>query len=212
MIRTIVILAIFLMSCSTNDNSKTQLLENQETNQRKKSKDNEWILEKIDSSKLVFKNGKTIETRLFNLEFIGQIPLENKDPFLIFSGVDCNFCDANISIYIHSPSDGDLIVGAGKNIYGMPGRMYSFMNDSLLYESRVFYGQVLENRKGVIWYQNTLMETGKWDKSVFIAEIINNKKIDQFLTDTSELLKQTLSMLDKGLCKEIEGNDYSSEP
>jgi hypothetical protein len=184
------------MSCSTNDNSKTQLLENQETNQRKKSKDNEWILEKIDSSKLVFKNGKTIETRLFNLEFIGQIPLENKDPFLIFSGVDCNFCDANISIYIHSPSDGDLIVGAGKNIYGMPGRMYSFMNDSLLYESRVFYGQVLENRKGVIWYQNTLMETGKWDKSVF----------------TSELLKQTLSMLDKGLCKEIEGNDYSSEP
>ena len=212
MIRTIIILTIFLMSCSTNDNSKTQPLENQEANQRQESKANEWVLEKIDSSKLVFKNGRTIETRLFNLEFIGQIPLENKDPYLIFSGVDCNFCDANISIYIHSSSDGDLIVGAGKNTYGMPGRMYSYMSDSLLYEGRVFYGQVLENRKGVIWYQNTLMETGKWDKTVFIAEIINNKKIDQFLSDTSGLFKQTLSMLEKGLCKEIEGYDFSSEP
>lgn len=212
MIRLIIILIVFLVSCSTNNDSKKQVSEQQENIQNEKTQTNEWVLEKIDSSKLVFKNGRIIETKLFNLGFIGQIPLENKDPYLIFTGVDCNFCDANNSIYIHSPSDGDLIVGAGKNAYGMPGRIFSYMNDSLLYKGRVFYGQVLENRKGVIWYQNTLMETGKWEKTVFIAEIIDNKKNNQFLTDTSGLLKQTLSMLQKGLCREIEGFDYTSEP
>ena len=37
---------------------------------------------------------------------------------------------------------------------------YSYLTDSLLYEGRVFYGQVLDNKKGVIWYQKTLKKNG----------------------------------------------------
>ena len=208
----IILLIIFFTCCSSNNTLKKHLVIQQEIEQKQEVKTNDWIFEKTDSSKLVFKNGRIIETKLFDLGFIGQISIEKKDPYLIFTGVDCNFCDANPSIYIYSPSDGELITGSGKNSYGSPGRMFSYMNDSLLYESRIFFGQVLENRKGVIWYQNTLMETGKWEKSVFIAEIVDNKRIDRFLTDTTGLLEQTLSMFKKGLCKEIEGFDYTSEP
>lgn len=171
----------------------------------------DWIFEKVDRTKLIFKNGQIIDTKLFQLQYIGQIVGEDIEPYLIFSGVDCNQCDANPSIYIHSPNDGELVVGCGENGYGMPGRTYSYLNDSLLYEGRVFYGQVLENKKGVIWYQKELINTGKWETSVFIAEIVDNKKVNQFLIDTT-LFKQTLSLLKKGLCKEIEGSDHTSEP
>ena len=212
MIRQITFLTFFLLSCGTNDNSKKLASLQTDTILKQEIQiDNEWKLARIDSSKLIFKNGRIIETKLNNLEFIGQIPVENKDPYLIFTGVDCKYCDANPSIYIHSPSDGELIVGSGKNTYGLPGRTFSYENDSLLYEGRVFYGQVLENEKGVIWYQKTLMKTGKWESSVFIVEIRNNKKEDQSLTDTG-LIQQTLAMLQKGLCKEIEGKSQTSEP
>lgn len=212
MIRQIIFFSLFLVSCGANNSSKNPT--SQQTDSISKQEiqfSTEWKLERIDSSKLVFKNGRIIETKLNNLEYIGQITLENKDPFLIFTGVDCKFCDANPSIYIHSPSDGELIIGAGKNTYGLPGRTFSYENDSLLYEGQVFYGQVLENRKGVIWYQKTLMNTGKWESSVFIAEIRNNRIENQFLSDTG-LIKHTIDMLQKGLCKEIKGTDHTSEP
>ena len=212
MIRKIAFLTLILLSCGTNDNSKKLVSQQLDTNVKHEYQtDYEWTLDRIGKSKLIFKNGRIIETKLHDLQFIGQITLENKDPYLIFIGIDCTNCDANPSIYIHSPSDGELIVGNGKNTYGLPGRTFSYENDSLLYEGRVFYGQVLENRKGVIWYQKTLMESGKWESSVFIAEIRNNNKEDHFLTETG-LLEQTLSLLQKGLCKEIEGNDHTSEP
>jgi hypothetical protein len=171
----------------------------------------DWIFEKVDGTKLIFNDGQIIYTKLFQLQYIGQMVSEWRAPYLIFSGVDSNQCDANPSIYIHSPSDGELIVGSGKNAYGIPGRTFSYLNDSLLYEGRAFYGQVLENKKGVIWYQKELMSTGKWESSVFIAEIMDNKKVDQFLNDTG-LFNQTLLLLEKGLCKEIGGSDHTSEP
>lgn len=212
MIRQIIFISLFLASCGANNSSKNPTSQQTDSILKQEIQFNaEWKLDRIDSSKLVFKNGRIIETKLNNLEFIGQITLENKDPFLIFTGVDCKFCDANPSIYIHSPSDGELIVGAGKNTYGLPGRTFSYENHSLLYEGRVFYGQVLENRKGVIWYQKTLMNTGKWESSVFIAEIKNSMIENKFLSDTV-LVEHTLLMLQKGLCKEIKGTDHTSEP
>jgi hypothetical protein len=212
MIRSVTFLTIFLLSCGPNYNSMKHV--SQQTDNALNNEyqvDSEWELDRIDSSKLIFKNGRIIETKLNNLEFIGQINVEHKDPYLIFTGVDCKNCDANPSIYVHSPSDGELIIGSGKNTYGTPGRIFSYLNDSLLYEGRVFYGQILENKKGVIWYQKTHMKTGKWESSVFIAEIKDNRKVDQFLIDTG-LFKQTIYLLQKGLCKEIEGKDQTSEP
>jgi len=43
-----------------------------------------WIFDKIEDSKLIFKDNSEFETKIYGLEYVGQIPIENKAPFLIF--------------------------------------------------------------------------------------------------------------------------------
>lgn len=171
----------------------------------------EWTFDKVKDSIIVFKNGQTINTKLFDLQFIGQIPVANKAPYFIFSGRDCNECDANISIYIHSPSDGQLKVEYGENRYQYPGTEKDYETDSVLYISRAFYGQVLENINGVIWYANHLLENGKMGRFVFLSHIENGSLKDTTYDDNGGL-NQTINLMKKGFCKEIAGRQYSSEP
>jgi hypothetical protein len=205
------ILCILLFACKahySSDKSDSILKEKvQSTNQSESN----WRFKKIEGSKIVFENGRTIETKLFNLEYIDQIEVVNKDPYFIFSGVDCDNCDANVSIYIHSPSDGQLIVDQGKNKYSYPGKEFDYLTDSLIYECRVFYGQVLPINKGVIWYQRTYLKDKVWENSIFIVDLTGMTKVHRFLDD-NDLLQQTLLLYNEGLCKEIEGLNYSSEP
>jgi hypothetical protein len=209
------LLFILLFGCKVNNNQNIIKIRSSDaltdTLTIKDKIENSWEVQEIHGSKLLFANNKVLETRLNNLDYIGYISVSNKDPYFIFSGVDCDSCDANISIYIYSPSDGELIVGNGENTYAYPGREYYFMNDSLIYEARTFFGQVLQNRKGVIWYQRTLMENGTWKKSIFLADVSGQTKIDTFLIDNGQF-RETLTMLKKGLCKEIQGHDYASAP
>ncbi len=171
----------------------------------------EWLFDKVDGKVLKFKNRKLFNTNLYNLKYIGQIANDNKAPFLVFSGQDCDECDANISIYIHSPSDGHLNIENGKNRYGFPGTERDIENNKPLLKSRAFYGQVLPGIKGVIWYQNQLMENNTWQKSIFLVNLNAGIKKETTSKDI-EKLKVTLQLLKQGSCKEIKGIEYSSEP
>ncbi|TAE35388.1 MAG: hypothetical protein EAY66_08990 [Sphingobacteriales bacterium] len=171
----------------------------------------EWLFDKVDGSKLIFKDGHTFETNLFELEYIGQVSADNKAPHLIFSGRDCKVCDANISIYIHSPADGKLIIDHGQNLYQYPGTEKDYDTDSVLYISRAFYGQVLKNINGVIWYENKLLENGKMGRFVFLTHIKNGTLKDTTYEDTGKL-DQTIILKNQGLCKEIKGREYTCEP
>lgn len=171
----------------------------------------EWNYKGIEGSKILFDKGRIYETNLFNLEYIGHITNENKDPFFIYSGVDCDSCDADISIYIHSPIDGALNVKSGQNRYGYPGKEYDLYTDSLIYEGQAYYGEVLPNIKGIIWYQKQLMENDIWISSIFLADVSSGSKIDTFLQDVGQL-NQTLSLLKAGKCFEIAGHVYRSTP
>src|SRR5258706_3074018 len=128
----IILTAILLQSCGAKNN--------QQQTEQKASNESEWVFDKVDSSKLVFKNGQVFNTKLFDLNYIGQIPVGNNAPYLIFSGVDCDQCDANVCIYIYSLSNGELSVGHGHNCYSYPGRQTEFTTDYLVYEGRAFYG------------------------------------------------------------------------
>jgi hypothetical protein len=170
----------------------------------------DWTFDKTQGSQIIFKDRRSFETNLFGLEYIGQIVTEKKSPFLIFSGRDCNACDANISLYIHSPTDGELIVANGQNRYHYPGTEKNYQNDSVVYRARTFYGQVLKGIKGVIWYQDQLDESGKMTHSIYLVHLSDQKRDTSFLDNVS--LKETLDYLKQGLCKEIEGHDDTSEP
>jgi hypothetical protein len=172
---------------------------------------NEWLFDKVEGKVLRFKNGKMFNTSLYSLKYIGQITNDNKAPFLIFSGRDCNECDANISIYIHSSSNGHLNVENGENRYGFPGTERDLENNKPVFKSRAFYGQVLPGIKGVIWYQNQLMENKSWQKSIFFVNLNGGVKKETTSKDV-EKLKLTLQLLEQGSCKEIKGVDYTSEP
>ena len=85
------------------------------------------------------------------------------------------------------------------------------MTDSILCISRAFYGQVLENINGVIWYENRLLENGKMGRFIFLTWIDNGSLKDTSYIDNGSL-NQTIQLIKKRLCKEIEGLEYSSEP
>ena len=170
-----------------------------------------WILDRIEKSKIIFKNGKIVDTHLFELTYLGQIAVINKAPYLIFSGRDCDECDASISIYIHSPDDGNIDVEMGKNRYDYPGNEKDFATDSIIHSSRVFYGQILNNITGIIWYQKVLLTDKSWGRSVFLIDLTNNKKKEVTLKDIGQI-QQTLVLLKQTKCVEIKGKDYTSEP
>ena len=201
---------LLVSSCTTNTENKEARKINIVKQARTKD-NNDWPFEKTFGSVLKFINEKEYNTNLFELKYIGQIQNGEKAPFLIFAGRECDECDANVSIYIHSPSNGLLNVENGENRYQYPGEERDFENDSLLYKSRAFYGQVLPNINGIIWYQNQLMENNSWQKSVFLIEVDQSGKRDSVLKDLGQL-EQTLDLQKKGLCTEIKGLKYTSEP
>lgn len=174
-------------------------------------KPDEWIFDKIAAQTLQFKNGKSYNTDLYDLKYIGQVANSNKAPFLIFSGRDCFECDANISIYIHSPANGHLRVQNGENRYGFPGTEKDYENNRPISKSRVFYGQVLPGIKGVIWYQEELTVKNTWQKSTFLVSLNDGVK-KEIKSKGVEKLKLTLQLLAQGSCKEIKGVETTSEP
>lgn len=172
---------------------------------------NEWSFDKVRAQTLQFKSGKSYKTDLYDLKYIGQIANSNKAPFLIFSGRECSECDANISIYIHSPANGHLNVQNGENRYGFPGTIRDYENNQPVSRSRVFYGQVLPDIKGVIWYQEELTVKNTWQKSTFLVNLTDGTK-KETKTKGEEKLKLTQQLVAQGLCKEIKGMDITSEP
>jgi len=200
---------VFLFGCSSNTNKQAGRLS--DTIKKDSLSQTDWTFDKVSDTKLLFIDGKSFDTKLYELKYIGQIPADKKAPFFVFSGRDCDACDANISIYIHSPADGQLIIGGGRNCYAYPGTEKHYETNEVLYKARAFYGQVLENIKGVIWYQSQLLKSGKMKQSVFLCNIVNGALKDTSFADKGQL-KETLKLLDKGLCKEIQGCEYTSEP
>lgn len=53
-------------------------------------------------------DGSKFKTSLYGMKVIGQLRTTKKVPYFILSGTTCTGCDENVSIYIHSPSDGPM--------------------------------------------------------------------------------------------------------
>jgi hypothetical protein len=172
---------------------------------------NKWIFDSVHEQSFIFKEGHSFQTNLFDLEYIGQLPNENKAPFLIFSGRDCNACDANIAIYIHSPSNGPMNIANDKNSYTYPGTLVNYEDKSPLQSSRAFFGQVLENVNGLIWYTKDETVKSKKSETTYLIRL-SKGTVDDTLYNQHLGLENTLNLLKRGLCKEILGRDFSSEP
>jgi hypothetical protein len=164
---------------------------------------------KIEGKKIIFDDGYVFQTNIYDLGYIGQLKASKKKPFLILTGVQCDSCDAAVSIYIVSPSDGQLEKENKQKRYDLPGRVRTYDTNELIYDGRTFWGEVIPNRFGVIWFQKELNEKKEWIESVFFAELVNDTIPGQLIKSD---IKLTLSQVNKGKAWEIEGGDMTSEP
>jgi len=158
-------------------------------------------------------DGSRFKTTLYELKVIGQLRSAHKLPFYILSGRGCQECDANTSIYIHSPSDGPMKNEAEQQRFHYPGRELDYEDSSLLYEGRMFFGDcVALHPNAAVWFQRYLGEDKQWHASVFLAELKDDKLITEELRGELPTVTEAQDAVRKGRCQELPGVDGSSEP
>ncbi len=169
------------------------------------------IYQRTDSSTIHFQDGTSFETGLYDLRYIGQVQHHGGMPWLIMAGRYCTECDAELALYIHSPSDGPLITEFGANARYYPGRLLDPMTGEPLYEGRAFHGEVLEETGGVIWYERITHPDGTVQEVTTLLDLDGEMPIEQQFLDQARLPK-TLELMSRGLCIEIPGIDQTSAP
>jgi hypothetical protein len=166
----------------------------------------------VGEGTLQWPDGHQVVTTLFGVKVIGQLPASKKSPYLILAGRVCKECDANVSIYIHSPADGPLRPESSQPRYSYPGKVRYYMDGSPLSEARMFWGRCLPSLgPGIVWYQHDKQEDGTWKRSVYIVEVIGDSLNGRFL-DRPPRVQTTLQLVRAGQCQEVPGEDMTSEP
>jgi hypothetical protein len=171
-----------------------------------------WDILKIKGNTVYFRNGESLKTGLHDVKYIGKIQLKNNSPLYIFSGADCENCDEQNSIFVFSPAEKNKTVTPEYAPYDFPGREFSNEDSSLVYQSRMFYGQVLPNvTNGIIWYQDMLTDDGVYQRSVYLIKVVNNKISEQLILDNIPSIDDTLKMVAANKCQEVKGVDTLTE-
>lgn len=168
-----------------------------------------WVVTGVKGKNLILKNGRQLKTSLFDLKYIGTLQTQNKAPYYIISGRGCHGCDANISIYIWSPSDGPMLDESRQTRYAYPGKEKDYETSKRIFESRMFYGGCNSYGNSVVWLQRALNEKGKWVEDIFVVSLKNDMLQETLI---SKPFKGSKSALLSATCKELPGIDVSSEP
>lgn len=201
-IKLLLCLATFVISCSTG--VETEKEGRSAVQPVEKDINNQWVFDKVSGSVLQFKNGKGINTRLYDLKYIGQISNGDKIPFFIYTGRSCNNCGPDQNrIFVYSPSDTSAIEN-GTGRYKLPDTWRNAKGKAF-YKSRVFYGQVLKETRGLLIYQehSTYEVHPTVNKSIFLVNVNDGAKKHYIIHKETGEFKETLQLLKDGRCKEI---------
>jgi hypothetical protein len=158
-------------------------------------------------------DGTKFRTTLYELKVIGQIHTNRKLPYFILAGRGCEECDANTSIYIHSPSDGPMKHEGEQTRFPYPGRQKDYETGQFVYEARMFYGNCAERYpNAVLWFERSLGADRKWHQDVVVARVkddqITTEQLQRGLPKVSDLE----GVLRTGQCHELPGVDGYTEP
>jgi hypothetical protein len=170
-----------------------------------------WVFKQMEGSKAVFTNGKTFDSHLVHSKFWGQLKAKGKAPYLVFTGRECSDCDAEISVFIHSPSDGAMPEPPPE--YPHPGKLFYYENNELIREGRAFIGQCLpEGKEGVIWFEKNI-DGRKSTSRILIVQVnpSGSLKVTES-PDNREWFENTATQTSIGLCREIPGINQTSSP
>jgi len=162
---------------------------------------------------LVLPNGSQFKTTLYHLKLVGELPRSGKSPYYILSGFGCTECDANRSIYVHSPSDGPMKGEGEQRRFLYPGRESDVENHRVVYESRAFFGNcVAMYPNAVIWFERFVGDAGRWHTRVVVAEAKSDNLVIESVQTNSPKIEEAVNSVGRGQCTEIPGINRLSEP
>ena len=164
---------------------------------------------RIEDKTIFLNDGQKFETNLFDLNYIGQIENSKSKKYLILSGKQCAECDANISLYIISPADGPMKGESEQERFSYPGKLFDFLDNSLIAEYRTFYGEILNGITGLIWFQKELNNHNEWIESTFLIQVKDGELEFDTITQNINL---TLEQVKEQKAWEITGINSTSEP
>lgn len=158
-------------------------------------------------------DGSKFQTILYDLKVIGQLGTVHKLPYYVLSSIGCEECDANVSIYIHSPSDGPMKNEGTQPRFDYPGRLISREDHSVVFQARLFLGNCLTGHPdAVVWFERSIGNDKQWHKSVFWEEVKDDRLVYGEPKAGLPSLHEAENAVRKSECRELSGIDQWEEP
>ena len=166
----------------------------------------------------LFEKGLLVKTTLKDkIKYHGTFSILGESPYIIYSGTPCINCDVSEGFYIHqiskqTPKIGPLIP-PGEEYWGFGPIIVDGEEKDLFITGiyRAFYGEVLPNIEGVIWFVTKFNEYGVITEDFsFLFQILKNgetKEITLFGNKKNDI-NLVLKLNTEGKNSEIQGTRY----
>jgi len=162
---------------------------------------------------LVLPDGSRFQSTLYGLKVIGQLRTVHKLPYYVLAGVGCQECDANVSVYIHSPSDGPMKNEGTQPRFDYPGQTISYEDNSVVSETRMFLGNcIARHPDAVVWFERFIGDDKQWHEGVYLAEVKDDHLVIEEPKANGPRLREAEDSAKKSECHEIPGVKQWQEP
>lgn len=146
---------------------------------------------------------------LHEVEVLGELPARNKSAFKVMRARGCTECDANLSIYVYSPSDGPVGPEHEQVRYPYPGALIDPFEGDTLMRTRTFLGEIAPDMQGLWWHLEQPDEHGQWYAITYLLATVGDT-IQGFSEGPS--LAQMEAWTAEGRVQELTGMDQVAEP
>lgn len=127
------------------------------------------------------------------------------------SGRMCGECCANTSLYV-APADIGFIDRSYPR-YSFPGDLYDSMDNKLIEQTRVFYGNCTPSMEPIIiWYTEYKDSDGTRKKGTYQVNLKGKQVKESTNSNLFDSLSSTIDLVGTGECMELEGVNQHSEP
>ena len=168
-------------------------------------------IKNVDSEKTV--NLATIKTyfKLDSVRLLGSMDKDNKRIVIVYGDRSLpTYKDQGLFLYPLGPVP--HLDSLRSFIFSLPGNEYDML-DSLVYQSRVFYGNCTTKFPfSVIWLQKEKLENGSWRTGYYVVNLESQDYFSIKLNERDINLDEILDNIKQGKCKEIPGLTIHLDP
>jgi hypothetical protein len=160
------------------------------------------IIKNVDSEKTV--NIAAIKNyfKLDSVRLLGSMDKDNKRIVIVYGDRSLpTYKDQGLFLYPIGPVP--HIDSLKSFIFSLPGNEYNML-DSLVYQSRVFYGNCTTKFPfSVIWHQKEKLENGSWRTGYYVVNLERQDYFSLQLTEGDININEILDNIKQGKCKEL---------